>query len=260
MKTKAPAEVGHEFLPGRAAVQKDNPTRSTGRGIRTTAGATRPPDWRVNQSKVDFNFRYLKINMAIRAVQICVFNALALEPLTNVFTRKDCLRALKKVSDLPLDRDRFWQSCWRQNSADWSETLTFCPVPRIHAPRPALSVLRCGNRGGPTAPSDQPGCCPFPGTGQLLHYLAMAVPSLPGHEVHALLGQAGEPLVIGVSAIKHHNRARFQRHLARYLDLRRLGPARSLRTWANIRRDPAASAISLHPWCDETWPSHTSSR
>src|ERR1700689_4038705 len=48
----------------------------------------------------------------------------------------------------------------------------------------------------------------------------MAVPSLPGYEVHPLLGQAGEPLVVGIPTIEHHNRARFQGQLARYLNLR----------------------------------------
>jgi hypothetical protein len=44
--TRAPGGAGHEFLPGQGAVQKDNSTKSTGHGMRTTAGAIRPLDWK----------------------------------------------------------------------------------------------------------------------------------------------------------------------------------------------------------------------
>ncbi len=44
--------------------------------------------------KVDFMCRISTSSMAISAVQICVFSALAEGP-TKVFTLRDCFRALK---------------------------------------------------------------------------------------------------------------------------------------------------------------------
>jgi hypothetical protein len=42
-KTKTPAEADHEFLPGRAAVQRDNPAKPTGLGRRTTGAVSGSP-------------------------------------------------------------------------------------------------------------------------------------------------------------------------------------------------------------------------
>ncbi len=48
-----------------------------------------------DHSKVDRNFRYFKIRIAINAVQICIRSALGLVP-TNVLILRFCLMVLKK--------------------------------------------------------------------------------------------------------------------------------------------------------------------
>ncbi len=52
----------------------------------------------------------------------------------------------------------------------------------------------------------------------LLDHPVIAVPPLPGNEVHPLLGQPGKPLVIGIPAIKHQNGSGLQGQFARHLD------------------------------------------
>src|ERR1017187_4766054 len=97
LTTARPSPVVGAALRATPGLERDDRSTPTNRGIRTTAAAAAPPDWKSDQPELAFNCRYLISNIAINAAQTCVFRALAEVPM-KVFTRRFCFKALKNSS------------------------------------------------------------------------------------------------------------------------------------------------------------------